>query len=82
MKELWRATRPHIDSATLHIIQRATVYQKFVVCWNFDGSEWDWGTYCHTYEQAQEVFYDKYMRHGFSTLTSIAEPVVSLQGEL
>lgn len=82
MNELCRATRPHIDSATLHIIQRATVYQKFVVCWNFDGSEWDRETYCHTYEQAQEVFYDKYMRNGFCDIVSIAEPVVSLHGEL
>ena len=53
------------DSATLHIINRHTDYQPFVVCWNFNGSEWDWGTYCENLSEAFAVFGEKRRQHGF-----------------
>ena len=79
--ELWRADRAR-DNMTMHIIQRASIYQKFAVCWNFDGKEWDWGTYCHTFEQAQGVFYEKYIKNHFRDLKTVNDPVISLEGEL
>ena len=64
MKELWKATHPRRD-ATLHIVNRGTPFQPFVVCHNFDGAEWDHGTYCDTLEQAIEAFQAKLLDFGY-----------------
>lgn len=53
------------DGWTLHIINRKTPYQPFVVCWNYDGATWDWGTYCDTLEQAEIALTKKCEEHGF-----------------
>ncbi|GHV10030.1 hypothetical protein FACS1894217_15180 [Clostridia bacterium] len=64
LNELQKAVR--LNGESLHIIQQLNAeHTPFVVCWHFDGKTWDWGTYCQTLEQAQTVFQQKCVEHGF-----------------
>jgi len=72
MNELWRATHPSGDGRTLHVIDRSTNHEPYVVCWNLGRGnepdckpEWDWGTYCDTLERAIVVFHEKLRKSGF-----------------
>lgn len=62
-KEIARTDR--WDGRSLHIIDRGTNFEPFVVCWNFDGKEWDWGSYFSTIERARDVYCEKQIEYGF-----------------
>lgn len=69
LEELWRATPPR-RGGTLHIIYRDTPHQPYVVCHNFNGVDWDHGTYCDTLEAAANTIAKKLADGGF-----ISEPI-------
>jgi hypothetical protein len=59
VKELWKATEPVTQSKpyTLHLIDLGEdVNHRYVVCHNFTGTEWDWGSYFENLDDAVERF--------------------------
>jgi hypothetical protein len=65
MTERWKATDPY-GLHTLHIIDRATDYQRYVVCHNYRPENgWDWGNYFDDQGRAVECFLKKITRMGW-----------------
>jgi hypothetical protein len=56
------------DGSRLHLFNRGTEYQPWVVAWNYDEQtkSWDWGNYSNTLSEALTTFSDKYSNAGFS----------------
>ena len=56
------------DGSRLHLLNRDTEYNPWVICWNYDekSKSWDWGTYCNRLNDALITFLDKYSNYGFN----------------
>lgn len=64
MEEIAKTIRIE-DNATLHVLKTYGTYTPYVVCWNYNGETWNWGTYCRTLDEAFEIYTQKQFNHGF-----------------
>jgi len=80
MRFIFTAIREY-DGARLHLLNRGTEYQPWVVAWNYDGQtkSWDWGNYSNNLSEALATFLDKYSNYGFNRINENLED--SIYGE-
>lgn len=69
IKFLFTATREY-DGERLHLLNRGTEYQPWVVAWNYDEQtkSWDLGSYSNKLSDALATFLDKYSNYGFDII--------------
>ena len=66
MNFILTATRK-ADNFRLHLLNRYTPYQSWVVCWNYypTNDTWDWGSYCNDLKEALSIFNQRLTEHDF-----------------